>query len=165
MHAIRSIMSLIKNVDDDVKERLWTAFKNYFDLDLEESTVRHLFYKQSSKWYREAMHTTKKEALRDAKLDDMMDLVGKVKPASMHTQATLNSFIQHWTDMKTMLVSQSAKKSPSTEGAGRHGLGNVSLKNRMRKHKKQEFVPLLSKSFLRKIERRTKRWGWTKAFC
>ncbi|GAA0185730.1 hypothetical protein LIER_33018 [Lithospermum erythrorhizon] len=79
------------------------------------------------------MHTTKKEALRDTGSDDVMDLVDKAKPSWMHTQATWDSFIQHFTDPKTMQVSQSAKKSRSAEGAGRHGLGNLSLKNRMRK--------------------------------
>ncbi|GAA0154814.1 hypothetical protein LIER_37972 [Lithospermum erythrorhizon] len=53
-----------KNVDADVKEQLWITFKNYFDLDVEESTARHLFYKQANKWYRETMHTTKKEVTK-----------------------------------------------------------------------------------------------------
>ncbi|GAA0139776.1 hypothetical protein LIER_01257 [Lithospermum erythrorhizon] len=69
-----------------------------------------------------------------------MDLIGKVKPVWMLTQATWDLFIQHWTDPKTLRVSQSAKRSRSAEGAGRHGLGNISLKNRMRKQEEETEV-------------------------
>ncbi|GAA0176452.1 hypothetical protein LIER_29443 [Lithospermum erythrorhizon] len=129
-----------REVDPNVQARLWNNFKNYFDLEVEESTAKHIFYRQSNKWYRRAMGAVKKEALNYAKTDNVMDLIGKEKLVWMQTQAVWDSFVQHWTTPTTMKKSESAKKSRGTQGAGQHGLGNVSLKNRMRKREEETGV-------------------------
>ncbi|GAA0175182.1 hypothetical protein LIER_28412 [Lithospermum erythrorhizon] len=75
-----------KEVDAIVKERLWNNFKNYFVLEVEESTVRHIFYKQSTKWYRRAIGSVKREALSHAQTDTVANLIGKEKLVWMHSQ-------------------------------------------------------------------------------
>ncbi|GAA0186080.1 hypothetical protein LIER_33368 [Lithospermum erythrorhizon] len=121
-----------KNVDSLVQELLWNNFKNYFDLEVDESMAKNLFYKQATTWYRRDIGVVKREALHVAKTDDVRDLIGKPMLPWMQTQAVWNSFVDHWTTPKALQLSESAKKSRATKSAGEHGLGNVSLKNRMR---------------------------------
>ncbi|GAA0156159.1 hypothetical protein LIER_38223 [Lithospermum erythrorhizon] len=59
-----------KNVNTTVQDRLWNNFKNYFDIEVEESTVKHLFLKQVSLWYWRSMGTINKEALEAEKMED-----------------------------------------------------------------------------------------------
>ncbi|GAA0138543.1 hypothetical protein LIER_42539 [Lithospermum erythrorhizon] len=126
-----------KNVNTTTQDRLWNNFKNYFDIEVEESTAKYLFFKQASLWYWRSMGEVIKEALESAKMEDVMDLLGKPKLPWMQTQAVWDSFVKYWIDPNTIKKSNSAKKSPETEGAGRHGLGNVSLKTRMRKQEEK----------------------------
>ncbi|GAA0183543.1 hypothetical protein LIER_30934 [Lithospermum erythrorhizon] len=125
-----------KNVNTRVQDRLWNNFKNYFDIEVEESTAKHLFFKQASLWYRRSMGVVKKEALEAAKSEDVVDFLGQPKLPWMQMQAVWDCFIKHWTDLNTIKKSNSRKKSWETEWAVRYGLGNVSLKKRMRKRGK-----------------------------
>ncbi|GAA0155269.1 hypothetical protein LIER_38053 [Lithospermum erythrorhizon] len=86
------------------------------------------------------MGAVKKEALEASKTKDVIDFIGNPKLPWMQKQVVWDSFFKHWTEPNTIKKSNNAKKSRETEGARRHGLGNVSLKNRMRKRGKYVLV-------------------------
>ena len=108
-------------------------FKEDFDItQLNEGQAERMWMKQAQKWYRSCMCAAKSEALETYATEDVKDLIGKPKLSWMLNEETWKSFVTYWNSPKDIKVSNSNKRSRSTEGAGIHKLGRKGLKTRMR---------------------------------
>ena len=98
-------------------------FKEDFDItQLNEGQAERMWMKQAQKWYRSCMCAAKSEALETYATEDVKDLIGKPKLSWMLNEETWKSFVTYWNSPKAIKVSNSNKRSRSTEGAGIHKL-------------------------------------------
>ncbi|GAA0151221.1 hypothetical protein LIER_37248 [Lithospermum erythrorhizon] len=68
------------------------------------------------------MGSVKRETLRHAQMDSVVDLIGKEKLVWMHLQAVWDAFVKHWNTPKALKKSESARMSRGTPGADQLGL-------------------------------------------